>query len=98
MPCDHRRRRARKNSHYTERATRDSESYQTVTWTGSYLQVGLMSIPVGESIGQEVHPETAQFLRLDAGREKCVMGSTRDHLYFEEKVTDGWSIQVPAGT
>ena len=39
-----------------------------------------MSIPVGSSIGLEAHPETDQFLRLDAGQGRCVMGPSKDSL------------------
>jgi mannose-6-phosphate isomerase-like protein (cupin superfamily) len=81
-----------------ETATRENATYRTVAWTGKYLQVTLMSIAPGESIGLEVHPETDQFLRLDAGRGTCVMGPEKDRLTFEQEVSDGWSIQVPAGT
>lgn len=87
-----------RNAFDIERATRENETYRTVAWTGKYLQVTLMSIPPGESIGLEVHPETDQFLRVDAGRGRCVMGPTEDDLVFEQEVTDGWSIQVPAGS
>lgn len=80
-----------------ETATRQNDTYRTVAWTGKYLQVTLMSIPPGESIGLEVHPETDQFLRLDAGRGRCVMGPAEDDLPFERDVEDGWSVQVPAG-
>jgi mannose-6-phosphate isomerase-like protein (cupin superfamily) len=86
------------NAFDIETATRENDTYRTVVWTGKYLQVTLMSIPVGESIGLEAHPGTDQFLRLDAGRGKCVMGPAEDELTFEQEVTDGWSIQVPAGT
>lgn len=86
------------NAFDLETATRQNENYRTVAWTGKYLQVTLMSIPVGESIGLEVHPTTDQFLRLDAGQGQCVMGPTRDQLDFVQEVTDGWSLQVPAGT
>ena len=88
----------RPNAFDIETATRDNENYRTVAWTGTYLQVTLMSIPVGESIGLEVHPDTDQFLRLDAGRGRCVMGPAKDQLDFEQEVSDGWSIQVPAGS
>ena len=81
-----------------ETATRENSNYRTVAWTGKYLQVTLMSIPVGESIGLEVHPETDQFLRLDAGRGRVRMGPAEDDLTFQEDVADGWSVQVPAGT
>ena len=81
-----------------EKATTGNANYRAVAWTGRYLQVTLMSIPVGESIGLEVHPETDQFLRLDAGRGRCMMGPAKDELTFSQDVEDGWSIQVPAGT
>ncbi|GAA4526901.1 MULTISPECIES: cupin domain-containing protein [Nonomuraea] len=88
----------RPNAFDIEAATRQNENYRTTAWTGKYLQVTLMSIPVGKSIGLEVHPETDQFLRLDAGQGTCVMGQAKDRLDFEQQVSDGWSIQVPAGT
>lgn len=87
----------RPNAFNIEAETRANTNYRTVAWTGKYLQVTLMSIPAGESIGLEVHPETDQFLRLDAGKGRCVMGPAEDDLTFEQEVTDGWSIQVPAG-
>lgn len=86
------------NAFDIEAATVENTAYRTVAWTGKYLQVTLMSIPVGESIGLEAHPETDQFLRLDAGQGRCVMGPAKDELTFEQEVGDGWSIQVPAGT
>lgn len=86
------------NAFDIEAASTGNETYRTVAWTGKYLQVTLMSIPVGESIGLEKHPETDQFLRVDAGTGLCKMGPAEDDLSFEQEVSDGWSIQVPAGT
>jgi mannose-6-phosphate isomerase-like protein (cupin superfamily) len=51
-----------------EHAICDNAEYRRVAWSGRYLQVTLMSIPVGADIGLEAHPETDQFLRLGAGR------------------------------
>ena len=81
-----------------ERETRANESYRGVVWSGRYLQVTLMSIPVGKDIGLEAHPETDQFLRLDAGRGRVQMGPSRDQLMFDKEVQDGWCVLVPAGT
>jgi mannose-6-phosphate isomerase-like protein (cupin superfamily) len=81
-----------------ERATTENTNYRSVAWSGRYLQVTLMSIPVGGDIGLEVHPETDQFLRLDAGRGRLQMGPAQDKLTFEKEVSDGWCILVPAGT
>jgi len=85
------------NAFDIEKATVANDAYRTVAWTGKYLQVTLMSIPVGQSIGLEVHPETDQFLRLESGSGRCVMGTTKDQLDFQQDVEDDWSIQVPAG-
>ncbi len=81
-----------------ETATVQNDNYRVVAWTGEHLQVTLMSIPPGKSIGLEAHPETDQFLRIDAGSGRCVMGPEKDALDYEEKVAAGWSIQVPVGT
>jgi mannose-6-phosphate isomerase-like protein (cupin superfamily) len=88
----------RPNAFDIEAATRQNDNYRAVAWTGTYLQVTLMSIPAGASIGLEAHPNTDQFLRVDAGQGKVVMGPAEDQLDFEQDVSDGWSIQVPAGT
>ena len=81
-----------------EQPTRDNRNYRTVAWSGRYLQVTLMSIPVGSDIGLEAHPQTDQFLRLDAGRGRVQMGPAKDRLTFEKEVSDGWCVLVPAGT
>ena len=80
-----------------ERATCDNAEYRSVAWSGRYLQVTLMSIPVGADIGLEAHPETDQFLRLDAGRGRVQMGTSKEQLTFDEEVCDGWCVLVPAG-
>ena len=81
-----------------ERATRENENYRTVAWSGRYLQVTLMSIPPGGDIGLEVHPETDQFIRLDAGRGRVEMGTAKNRLTMKQEVSDGWCVLVPAGT
>jgi mannose-6-phosphate isomerase-like protein (cupin superfamily) len=80
-----------------ERATRENGNYRTVAWSGRYLQVTLMSIPVGKDIGLEVHPDTDQFIRLDAGRGRAQIGPSKDQLTFDQEVSDGWCVLIPAG-
>lgn len=81
-----------------EQATRDNRNYRTAAWSGKYLQVTLMSIPVGGDIGFEIHPDTDQFIRLDAGRGRVQMGASKEQLTFDKEVSDGWCILIPAGT
>lgn len=81
-----------------ETATLANTDYRAVAWSGRYLQLTLMSIPPGDDIGLEAHPETDQFLRLDGGRGRVQMGPAEDRLDFDREVEDGWAILVPAGT
>lgn len=69
-----------------ERATCDNEHYRSVAWSGRHLQVTLMSIPAGGDIGWEAHPQTDQFLRLDAGRGRVQMGPSKEQLTFDKEV------------
>ena len=61
-----------------ERFTRENTNYRSVAWSGRYLQVTLMSIPVGHDIGLEMHPDTDQFLRLDASQGRVQIGPAKD--------------------
>ena len=40
-----------------EEITKLNNTFRTALWTGEHLQLTLMSIPVGESIGLEIHPD-----------------------------------------
>lgn len=61
-----------------EQATRENRNYRSVAWSGRYLQITLMSIPVGRDVGLEVHPETDQFLRQ--GRAVGVASDGRERI------------------
>lgn len=80
-----------------EQATTQNPHYRAVAWSGRYLQVTLMSIPVGGDIGLEAHPQTDQFLRLEAGTGRVQIGDAKDNLTFDQHVSDGWCVMVPAG-
>ncbi len=81
-----------------EQATLNNPNYRTALWTGGLLQVTLMYIPVGGEIGLEVHPDTDQFLRIEAGNGLAQMGSCSDSLNYQCHVYSGDAITVPAGT
>lgn len=80
-----------------EDLTKSNENFRTASWTGTYLQMTLMTIPVGGEVGLEVHEDTDQFLRLEQGEAKVVMGKAKDSLDQEWKAEDDWAIFVPAG-
>ena len=71
-----------------EHATKENKNYRSVAWSGRYLQVTLMSIPAGGDIGLEAHPETDQFLRLDADSGRVPMGTAKDRTEYMEFFND----------
>lgn len=81
-----------------EKVTKENPTYRTALWTGEHLQVTLMSIPVGEDIGLEIHPDTDQFLRIEDGNGQVFMGKNQNNLNLRARVSDGDAIMVPAGT
>ena len=81
-----------------DKATEENDNYRTVVWTGKHLQLTLMSIDVGDDIGLEVHPNLDQFIRIEEGHGLVQMGSSKDILNFQQKVSDGYAIMIPAGT
>lgn len=81
-----------------EKLTKTNENFRTAGWTGSHLQMTLMTIPVGGDVGLEVHEDTDQFLRLEQGKAKVMMGSAKDQLDQEWDAEDDFAIFVPAGT
>lgn len=81
-----------------ESATLDNANYRTTLWTGTNLQMTVMSIEVGSDIGLEVHEHGDQFLRVEQGRARVQMGPAEDDLSFDEEVGDDWVILVPAGS
>ena len=80
------------------KATTHNDTYRTALWTGVHLQLTLMSIPVGDDIGLEVHPDTDQFLRIEEGDGVAMMGNSRDNLTIRQRVFKDSAVFVPAGT
>ena len=81
-----------------ERLTKCNQNYRTAIWTGEYLQVTLMCIPVGGDIGAEMHCYTDQFLCGESGCALAVTGSCRNQMNCRRKVTCGEAVMIPAGT
>ncbi|MGI5950647.1 MAG: cupin domain-containing protein [Brooklawnia sp.] len=74
-----------------------NDAYRRVAWSGRFLQVTLMSIPAGGDIGLELHADTDQFIRVEAGEGLAQLGDAKDALTIEEKLEDDDVVIVPAG-
>ena len=80
-----------------EQATVENETFRTVLWTGDHSQLTVMSIPAGEDIGKEVHPDHDQFLRIEQGSARVELGPSEDEVELTQDVGADWAIVVPAG-
>ena len=78
-----------------EDLTVDNDNFRTTKWTGDDLQMTLMSID--DEIGLEKHEDGDQFIRVEEGEGKVVMGLDKDNLDFEEHIEDDFAIFIPQG-
>ena len=51
--------------------TLENSNFRKVLWTSEFQQLVVMSIPVGGEIGQEVHDENDQFIRIEQGKAEA---------------------------
>lgn len=81
-----------------DEAVKKNNTFRTALWTGSHLQVTLMSIKVGDDIGLEIHPDNDQFLRIEQGQGIVRWGTHKNNLNIERRIMDDSAIMIPAGT
>lgn len=74
-----------------EQASLDNDYFRKVLFTGPKSQLVLMSLEPGEDIGRETHPNTDQFIRVEAGTGEAIIGGQTYQL------EDGSAIVIPAG-
>lgn len=78
-------------------ATLQNDNYRQTVWTGEHLQTTLMSIGVDSDIGEEVHTDHDQFIRLEQGEGLVLMGDSVDDMDYQANVRGGYAIVIPAG-
>ena len=81
-----------------DHATNMNRNFRTALWTGRYMQLTLMSIPIGTDIGVEMHTDVDQFIRIESGRAKIYVGSSQDDLQEMGFIDENYAILIPAGT
>ncbi len=74
-----------------EQETLENEHFRKVLYTAHNCQLVLMSIPAAGEIGEEVHAEGDQFIRIEEGEGQCILDGV------ERDLTDGSVIIIPAG-
>jgi mannose-6-phosphate isomerase-like protein (cupin superfamily) len=81
-----------------EQVTVANTNFRTVLFTGKHIQLTVMSLAVGESIGWEMHDHLDQFLRIEQGSGVLKLGTSADDVAEEHPVGDDWAMIIPAGT
>lgn len=77
--------------------TKNNKNYRQVINTNSYMQVVLMSVGIGEDIEYEMHPYVDQFIRIEEGNGKLILGE-KGKVQRVYKIQDDWAMVIPAGT
>ena len=75
-----------------------NQNFRKAVWTGEYLQVTVMSIPVGGEIGVEMHDNLDQLIKVESGCATVYMGKEKDALKEVGYVNNNYAILIPAGT
>jgi mannose-6-phosphate isomerase-like protein (cupin superfamily) len=75
-----------------EELAKENTNFRRVLYSGSKLQLVLMSVAPGQELGGETHDGTDQFFRIEEGKGRIVIDGT------PHKVGPGDGIVVPAGT
>ena len=81
-----------------DHATNRNENFRTTLWTGTDLQLTLMSIPPRGEIGMEMHDDVDQFIRVENGRARVYMGSCPNAMEDKGEIDSRYAILIPAGT
>ncbi len=74
-----------------EELTEENTDFRRVLYSGSKLQLVLMSVEPGEELGGEIHTDTDQFFRIEDGEGRIMIDGVT------HKVKSGDGIVVPAG-
>ena len=74
-----------------EARTVENEDFRRVLYTGSHLQLVLMTLPPGCDIGEEVHEDRDQFFRIEEGEGEIRIDGVPN------RVEDDFAVIVPAG-
>ena len=74
-----------------EKASLENTNFRTVLYTSKFMQIVVMSIPVGGDIGMEIH-HIDQFIRIEKGNAKSILNGV------ERDLVDGDVVVITAGT
>lgn len=75
-----------------EKDTEENDNFRKVLNTTEKSQLVVMSLLPGEDIGEEVHNDVDQFIRIEEGKGKAILDGE------ETEIEEGFGVVIPAGT
>ncbi len=81
-----------------QKAAQQNDNFRSTLWTGTQLQVTLISIPVHELVGMEVHSDLDQLIRIEEGVGLIQLGEDKFSFYDQFLAFPNYTMFVPAGT
>lgn len=78
--------------------TKQNQNFRTALWTGEHLQITLMNLNPGESIGLEIHHNVDQFIKIEEGIGLVEMGMSKNNLSLQRRINSNFAFVIPSGT
>ena len=75
-----------------EKDTLENENFRKVLNTTDKSQLVVMSLLPGEDIGNEMHDDVDQFIRIEQGSGKLILNNNEEY-----DIEDDYAIIIPAG-
>ncbi|NLE07064.1 MAG: cupin domain-containing protein [Parcubacteria group bacterium] len=76
-----------------EKDTLENENFRKVLNTTDKSQLVVMSLLPGEDIGNEMHDDVDQFIRIEQGSGKLILNNNEEY-----DIEDDYAFIIPAGT
>jgi mannose-6-phosphate isomerase-like protein (cupin superfamily) len=77
--------------------TNANGNYRHAMWTGNFMQLAFMSLQPGDKIDLELHNHHDQFIRVEQGEARVLMGKSEHEMTFNQQMQAGWAVMIPAG-
>ena len=75
-----------------------NHNFRAAVWTGTHLQVTVMSIPAWGEIGLEMHDDLDQFVKIESGCASVYMGDSKQNVKLVGKINADYAVLISAGT
>lgn len=79
-------------------AVDNNREFKKLLWSGKHMQIYAMSIPRGEETGIETHTDNDQYIKIESGRAKILLGGANNEFNYERIIDDDSSVMIPSNT